>query len=126
MKISVYKFLKVLIVYCTLLTLYYYMCSCLQVGSDSDTIRAECVFWNFSLNDDRYEATYIHTYIHIMKMTVTKLNKVSMFLHKYTVQGGVIRVPSVLPSVTAVTFEVKSRALKSQQVKGQAVLVKVL
>ena len=40
-------------------------------------------------------------------------------------QGGVTLVASVLPSATAVKVEVKSQAYKSQQVKGQAVLVKV-
>ena len=41
------------------------------------------------------------------------------------IQGGVTLVASVLPSATAVKVEVKSQAYKSQQVKGQAVLVKV-
>ena len=40
-------------------------------------------------------------------------------------QGGVTLVVSVLPSATAVKVEVKSQAYKSQQVKGQVVLVKV-
>ena len=42
-----------------------------------------------------------------------------------TYQGGVTLVASVLPSATAVKVEVKSQAYKIQQVKGQAVLVKV-
>ena len=40
-------------------------------------------------------------------------------------QGGVTLIASVLPSATAVKVEVKSQAYKSQQVKGQTVLVKV-
>ena len=50
-------------------------CSCLQVGNVSDTIRAECVFWNFSLNDDRY--------VHIIKMIITKLSKASVVFALY-------------------------------------------